>query len=423
MSIWSGEIARKARQLSIVGNSEAVIVGSPLLSEDQQLEVGALVSRLLRLLVDLPGRLETSYLRYAVDKLKMGEEAAHIVLCQNMLLSANVFARADIVRQEGVWKLLEMNVGSTVGGMFYSSLPRLSGFSQSHDALRTWAEIIHKYYCKGVRHIAIVEDAAFIEALRPQFAVLANELSEQVGITCSVVSSDELWIDGETLNSRHGTVDCIYRFFNEKDVMRNPNQYFSLMKAIANKFVSVPMGFCTQLLSNKGALALLHELVETPLLSDEEKQLVTAFVPYTCRVTPNNIHTLKKKPEQWVIKPTDSACGYGVKYGGEMTGEKWSHHLEYIANTPSEPYIAQSFCKAEYVPTVFSLSEGKNLTEKSSVVWGVYVFGDRYLGTLVRAKPHQDTIIINHAAGASVGPLSDNATRAIHGILNIKESV
>jgi len=423
VNIWSGEIARKARQLSIVGNSEAVIVGSPLLSEDQQLEVGALVSRLLRLLVDLPGRLEKSYLAYAVDKLKMREEAARIVLCQDLLLSEDVFARADIVRQEGIWKLLEMNVGSTVGGMFYASLPRLSGFSQSHDALRTWAEIIHRDYCQGIRHIAIVEDAAIIEALRPQFAVLANELSEQVGITCSVVSADELWIDGETLNSRRGTVDCIYRFFNEKDVLRNPDQYFSLMKAIANKIVSVPMGFCTQLLSNKGALALLHELVETSFLSDEEKQLVTAFVPYTCHVTRNNIHALKKKPEQWVIKPTDSACGYGVKYGGEMTSEKWNHHLEYIANTPSEPYIAQSFCEAEYVPTVFSLSDGENFTEKSSVVWGVYVFGDRYLGTLVRAKPHQDTIIINHAAGASVGPLSNNATCAIHGMVNIKESV
>lgn len=124
MSIWSGEIAWKARQLSIVSNSEAVIVGSPLLSEDQQLEVGALVSRLLRLLVDLPGRLEKSYLAYAVDKLKMREEAARIVLCQDLLLSEDVFARADIVRQDGIWKLLEMNVGSTVGGMFYASLPR-----------------------------------------------------------------------------------------------------------------------------------------------------------------------------------------------------------------------------------------------------------------------------------------------------------
>ncbi|MEA3234653.1 circularly permuted type 2 ATP-grasp protein [Pseudomonas mosselii] len=406
MNVWSGEIARRARELAIVAEDEAVIVGSPALSEQEQLQVGGLVSRVLRLLVALPDRLGKSHLDYALEHLRLRNEAARIVLCQEKPLSEDTFARADLVRRDGEWKLLEMNVGSTVGGMFYTSLPRLAGFPQPHDALKTWAEIMKQNYCEDVRHIAIVEDVTVMDALRPQFSVLAEELSEHVGVACSIVTADELWLEDGVLTSSRGRVDCIYRFFNEKDVLRSPDQYFPLMNALANDSVSMPMGFATQLLSNKGALALLHELVQTPLLNDEEKALVTSVVPYTCHVTQDNIHRLLDEPERWVVKPTDSACGQGVRYGGELTESEWCGYLEKITSTPGETYIAQEFCKAECAPTVFSLSDGGNITEAASVVWGVYVYGDRYLGTLVRAKPRQDTIVINHASGASVGPLS-----------------
>ncbi|RON72522.1 hypothetical protein [Pseudomonas fluorescens] len=406
MNIWSDEIARKARDLSIVAEREAVIVGTPVLLDAQQLEVGDCVSRLLQLLVSLPDRLKTSQFTYAVEKLGLREEAAKIVLGECLPLSGNVFARADIVRQNGSWKLLEMNVGSTVGGMFYTSLPRLSGFAQSYDALETWAKTIKNDYCTGVDHVGIFEDSAIIEELRPQFELLAKELSVQIGAKCSVLSPDEVWIKNGVLNSRFGPVDCVYRFFNEKDVLKSPDQYAALMAAITNNLVTLPMGFHTQLLSNKGALALLHELVDTPLMSDSEKALVNAFVPYTTFVTSENIESLKAEPRKWVIKPTDSACGLGVAYGGELSEEQWLTKLESIISSPVEPYIAQHYCEAEQVPTVFSLADGTLKTEMSSIVWGVYVFGERYLGTLVRAKHCQGTIVINHATGASVGPLS-----------------
>lgn len=411
MKIWNGSIAQKARKLSIVDKNESVIVGSPILSQSEQHEAGELVSQLLRLLVSLPEKLGLNYFEYATNQLGITKDAAEIILCSNETLSENIFARADIVRSKGKWQLLEMNVGSSVGGMFYSSLPRLTGLDQKHDVLKEWGQIIYNNYCQGVRHIAFVEDPSYIEDLRTQFDMLATELStQQPGLKCSILSPGEIWVKDNQLQSKNGHIDCVYRFFNEQDVVKNPQLYSHIINAIKTGSVSVPMGFSSQLLSNKGTLAFLHELIKSSLLSEDEVKLVELFIPYTCRINHPNLKMLLADPINWVIKPTDSACGDGVVYGGEVSSSEWKSLLDGIINNTSVSYIAQKYCKAEYEPVVFNTSENKNIETNASVLWGIYVFGSRYLGTLVRANPHDNTIIINHAVGASVGPLSYKAT-------------
>lgn len=422
MKIWNHDIYNTARTLMIVADNEPVIVGAPPLSQQEQLHVSKLVSQVLALLAALPARMQLSHFSYATQALKMPAALANIILCQERNLMSTVFARADLVREQGQWKLLEMNVGSSVGGMFYSSLPRLSGLAQSYDALKIWGELITRNYCQGIQHIAIVEDKSLVGELRPQFAVLANELQQQSNLNCSVVSADELWLEENQLFCPNGKIDCIYRFFSEHDVINDPESYTAVMTAIKHEWVSLPMGFSTNLLSNKGTLALLYQLLETSLLTRAEKCLVKSIVPETLFVSPDTLQQLIAEPDKWILKPTDSACGNGVMYGGEMESKIWRAQLEQICRSPETPYIAQRFCEPESYPVIFSNGEGSNFTENASVVWGVYIYGESYLGTLVRAKSSQCTVVINHAAGASVGPLNNGSDEYLLDRLSTEES-
>lgn len=407
MKIWSNDIYNIARSLMIVADNESVIVGAPPLSLQEQLHASKLVSQLLTLLVALPDRMQLSNFSYATQMLKIPAALANIILCQEQHLTSKVFARADLVRERGQWKLLEMNVGSSVGGMFYSSLPRLSNLAQSYDTLKLWGELITHNYCQNIQHIAIVEDKTLLGELRPQLEVLANELQQQSNLNCSVVSADELWLEENQLFCPNGKIDCIYRFFNERDVINDPESYSAVMTAIKHEWVSLPMGFSMNLLSNKGTLALLYQLLETSLLTSDEKCLVKSIVPETLFVSPDTLQQLIAEPDKWILKPTDSACGNGIMYGGEMQSKIWRTQLEQICRSPETPYIAQRFCEPEYYPVSFSNGGSSNFTENASVVWGIYIYGESYLGTLVRAKSSQHTVVINHAAGASVGPLND----------------
>lgn len=314
-----------------------------------------------------------------------------------------------------------MNVGSSVGGIMFSSLPRLSGFNLSYDVLRRWGQVITRNYCQCIKHIAIVEDKSLINELRPQLSVLARELKQCSDLTCSVVSADQLWLENNKLCCAHGKIDAVYRFFNEHDVINDPASYVAVMTAIEHELVSLPMGFSTNLLSNKGTLALLHQLLETPLLTDLEKCLVKDIVPQTLFVNPVTLIQIIAEPDKWILKPTNSACGHGVIYGGEMDAHTWQSQLKRLCYSQNTPYIAQRFCEPESYPVTFSTGENRYHTEYASVLWGIYVFGKTYLGTLVRAKPSQHTVVISHATGASVGPLNDKSDDGLTVALSIRK--
>lgn len=404
MNKWSADVLRVARRMGILEPHESVLVGTPQVDEAEQQRLGRGISSLLALIVGLPARFGGDLRRYG-RQLGFSDPALDVLLRFGQDLSPDVFARADLVRCDGRWQVLELNVGSSVGGMFYTSLPRLAGHPHPHDALRGWAERIHTRFLADRTHVAIVEDPEIFAGLRPQFAALAEELAAVSGVRCSIVPADHLHWNGTELSTAGARVDCVYRFFNEHDVLRSPSLYRGPLAALTAGAITMPMGPHYNLINNKGVLAMLWDLYEQGRLSVSEAEVVRKWLAPTLWLSGDNMARIAGEREQWVLKPIDGACGRDVWCGQEMSDDAWGQRLSEVLALGPRRFVAQRFASPEQAEVAIAGPQGEAMGQGYKIVWGVYVFGEDYLGLLVRAKPPEGTAVINHATGAVVGPL------------------
>ncbi|WP_122385352.1 hypothetical protein, partial [Pseudomonas savastanoi] len=289
----------------------------------------------------------------------------------------------------------------------YASLPRLAGYSQANDVLESWAASFTKYYLlDSTKHIVIVEDPKIFTALAPQFELLAKELRQQSGCNCSIASADQLSWDGTVLRLKGKDVDYIYRFFNEQDIIEQPETYQAITSAVASGAVSIPFGIQYNLINNKGVLALLWKLANDGTLGDDNAKLVKEWIPETYWLSPADIEIFEDR-RQWVIKPVNGACGRDVICGAELTEKEWADKIELFLSQPERSYVRQKFILPEIqnVTLGWGADESAKTQEKMHVIWGLYVYGNDYLGGMVRGNSVDVGYVINHATGACIGPM------------------
>ncbi|MCA8157819.1 hypothetical protein [Burkholderia contaminans] len=410
MNAWPTSLVATARRLGIVSPDEPVLLGAPPLSESEQLAIGCATSELLKLICSLPRRYKGNNPEAYMRHIGFSPAAGEILRNFGDPDDGNVFARADMVRDSlGRWRMIEMNIGSSVGGMFYSSLPRLAGLSQKRDVLEQWARHVTCHHLGNeVDHVAFVEDPALIDALRYQLGASAAELQRISGRRCSVASADEFRWDGRELYLPSGPIDCIYATFTEADIERCPNIYAPIIEAYRHKRITMPMGLACNLVNNKGVLALLWDLVDDGLLNEAEANLVKCWIPETRWITTAQLDRLLRDRHQWVVKPIDGACGRDVLCGIDYPLPKWEEHIRQILQEPAHSFVAQRFHAPEVRDVAVGFGEELDSVqvELARIVWGVFVYGTHYLGCLVRSKPLDGVAVINHATGALVGPLA-----------------
>jgi glutathionylspermidine synthase len=200
-------------------------------------------------------------------------------------------------------------------------------------------------------------------------------------------------------------VDCVYRFFNEQDVLRSPSLYRGPLAALNAGAITMPMGPHYSLINNKGVLAMLWDLCEHGQLSASEEAVIREWLAPTLWLSVRNVERIAREREQWVLKPIDGACGRDVWCGGEMSDAAWRQRLNAVLALGRRRFVAQRFASPEQAEVAITGRHGETVGHQYKIVWGAYVFGEDYLGLLVRAKPPEGTAVINHATGAVVGPL------------------
>lgn len=410
MNAWPTSLVSTARRLGIVASDEPVLLGAPPLSDEEQRAIGSATSELLKLICSLPLRCKGNDPEAYTRRIGFSPKAGEILRSFGDLHDADVFARADMVRDSSNgWRMIEMNIGSSVGGMFYSSLPRLAGLPQERDVLEQWARHVTGHHLgERVNHVALVEDPSLIDALRFQLGASAAELQRISGRRCSVASADQFRWDGRELHLPSGPVDCVYLTFTEADIERRPDVYAPIIEAYRHRRITMPMGVACNLVNNKGVLALLWELLDDGLLDEAEAKLVERWIPETRWVTGAILERLLHDRHEWVVKPIDGACGHDVLCGCDHLPPEWEQRLREILREPEHSFVAQRFHAPEVREVAIGFGEEPDAVrvEPARIVWGVFVYGTHYLGCLVRSKPLDGVAVINHATGALVGPLA-----------------
>jgi hypothetical protein len=169
----------------------------------------------------------------------------------------------------------------------------------------------------------------------------------------------------------------------------------------------------SRFLSDKRNLALLSEREGSPVFDDEERALLERHLPWTRRVENGEaiyrgervslLDFVSSRRESLVLKKARSRAGSDVVIGRFTSQEEWDRVL--ARGAAGNDWIVQDYVESR--PYLYQNDE--HGCSPHDVVWGPFVFGRTYSGTILRLQPKQLLGIVNLVRGATEGVLFEVA--------------
>ena len=327
--------------------------------------------------------------------------------------------RADLFRDETAFRVLELNLGSALGGLDNALLnrafladPAVAEFVASHglsyvDTMDVLVDTL-RAECglpAGARPLIAVADwpdsfAVLERQLRYSAAQLIRYGLEAVPCHLGQLRAADrrVWLDGRP-------IDVIYRVFLIKDLLRPEAGELAepLLRAAERGEVALFAPIDAELYGSKGALALLSDEANRHLFSDAELARLDRVLPWTRMVRPGPVtvgggqadmteHALAER-EHLVLKPTALHSGAGVIQGWLTGQDEWRHQLTEAMNGP---YVLQR--------RVLPLAEpfpAESGPRPWALWWGAFLGRRGYGGAIVRGSTDPDAGIKSMPHGAT----------------------
>ncbi|MGF1425983.1 hypothetical protein [Kitasatospora sp. LaBMicrA B282] len=338
------------------------------------------------------------------------------------------FTRADMYADASGFRLMEFNMGSTLGGVDNAQLsrallthPGLAEFAEEHklSLLDTAVEQMNTLYAEtgttaeGNPFIALTDWPTSFEDLGPYLHhVTANWAKSGIEAEACHVGQLEARDGGIWLNGRR--VDVVYRLFMLEDLVSSPEApalFEPVLAAVERGEVKIFTPLDAEVYASKGALAMLSDEANRHLFSSEELASLDRTLPWT-RMVREGLVSLEDGSsvdlleyalghrEELVLKPTSLHGGQGVLVGWhpDVTDEDWATAL---GEAMDGPFTLQR--RIHPVPELFPGEDGE--PEPWLVVWGVFTVSSGYGGVTARATRSDDphSHVINVSSGASGG--------------------
>lgn len=407
-------------------NYEYAISAWPFLISQQQVqEFGDFITPLVELMyqaIDVYfGNDNDKFSRYLDESAMVFELLKKAAVDPRELL-----IRHDVIFSEQAFKLLEINVGSTVGGwqhdwvngVFDTSL-RSSQTTANWDLAyrdvteKTFASIsdsIRRVKPQSQGHILLYsrgeQDMAEFASFKQSYRALYQRVSAFEHGTVHFFSDfNELQFTSDGQVKHGGTVmDAVLLTIGE-DVEVPRTTMMRLVSSYLGGNIVFPDNPIHAVLGNKTMLALMHEPQLHRALDDKSVAFIQRYIPWTVKVNQQQIiwqakqyeleTLLLENKDLFVLKKARSLQGRDVFIGRYMSNEQWRECFNKVRD--DNGWLVQQFCKPD--PVVAS-------SENSEVgiyepVWGIFHLDNEYGGAFVRAKNiAQGNGIINSATGA-----------------------
>ncbi|SDI71949.1 hypothetical protein SAMN05192558_11736 [Actinokineospora alba] len=345
--------------------------------------------------------------------------------------------RADLYADGDGFKLLELNIGSAVGGMDNADLcrellahPALADFAGEHglgfvDSLREQVNNIRveSGFGPGDSPVVALTDTPEGHAkMLPYMDALCARWREH-GLDAHPAHLGQLqardgrvWLDGRP-------VDVVFRAFLIGDLLKSPEiaaLLDPLLDAAERGEVTIFTPLDSAAYASKGALAMLSDERNRGLFGPEELASLDRLLPWTRRVSRGPVtleggervdlvdYTLANQQEL-ALKPTSLAGGEGVLLGWarDLTPHQWR---EQILAAVDGPYVLQRRVR----PTPEQFPDEHGDLRPWTCLWGVFTVVNGYGGAYIRATPTDSgSDVVNIATGAYAGPVL-HQTRAAH---------
>lgn len=329
-----------------------------------------------------------------------------------------ISSRLDLTYTSDGFKVLEVNMGSSIGGMEFQHFEPL--IEDVHKELLGTENVAYK--AKQTQNI-------YMEFLVDQI----GDVGDQVNIFLVGKDDDtskeiqrkfynDLLREELAKNNRKGAVyiDPLHTlkfkdnalYYNDKVIHGVLILDYSLtsmtpdlFRALLMDAVYFPDHLGTLFLGDKRNLGLLRRLAHEEAFSEEENELILKSIPWTEIVEDTDvvykgkteplIGLLKYRKDEFVVKIANGLQGQDVYIGKFLSNEEWSEAIDKALKHGK--FLAQEFCDS----IDLLAPDDNNEWSPHKLIWGSFGFGDRYGGVWVRMSSLKNTSgAINSAKGA-----------------------
>jgi hypothetical protein len=333
--------------------------------------------------------------------------------------NASRLARADFYRGDNGFQLMELNVGSTMGGFDNGLLnegmlmsPQVGAFVAKHgltyvDTMATLVDTL-KTECDIPAGVAPMMAAAdwpeSFETLGPQLHRSAAML-RPLGLDAHACHTGQLRVADGRVWLEDRPVDVIYRLWTMENQLSDEGRPMiePLLDAADRGEVKIFTPMDVRLYGNKGTLAMLSDEENRHVLTEAERESIDRILPWTRMLRPGPV-TVAGEPvdleryvleqqQELVLKPTLMYSGIGVVPGWLTEPDEWRQQIEAAMGGA---YLVQRriHSHAEMFP-------GADGLEPWTLVWGVFLMGGGRGGIWVRGTKGAIGSVANMAQGAT----------------------
>jgi hypothetical protein len=376
-------------------------------------------------LIELMHSLASRHFDGDIDRLLQAQAVSPAVasaIAAGTVGSRPMHARADVLLVGGRPHIIEINIGSGLGGMYLgpyfaalAAVPAFAAFSAEHrldyvDTSAAFAEQIRRYAAEIVGTTAPI--AAVVEETNSGLGAdyIVEALRHQ-GLTTHHGELGEISLDDDKVHLAGHPIDIVVRYFYPPHVPAEPEgnkrlQLLARAHRAGKTALFTPMDLSP--IEDKTALALLYEPAIFRSLTAPEQDLVTTFVPWT-RLVGHRFHETNKteraglvarcvrERSQLVLKPGSGFGAKGIYFGSDFTDAEW---LELLESDTTAEYVVQRRVRPDE-ELMFDPATGT--TEAWHLNWGVFVTDAGYGGLLVRGRPAADEGAIGDPSRTRIG--------------------
>jgi hypothetical protein len=389
-------------------------------------ELATLSVTIPKLLQQIPSLYFSDDKKRITDFYYEGDEmsAEFAMMCHKKNIQTG--CRLDLTYTEDGFKILEANIGSSIGGWQIHSFenlirkfhPELTENRDQYHSKNTLQIYINFLVDQVLKKVTTVKDTIniFIDNGFDE-----SELEQKLADNTSLLFFNEFLqrelakrgLKGEAFSGNLNELQLVNNDLCYKNNLIHGIAVLSMevqvniavFRAFVTDKVYFPDHLGLKMMGDKRNLAILLELAYEGKFSPEENELILKNVPWTVFIENKKIlfknkeydllELLKNNKEQFVIKVARGYQGKDVFVGKFNTDDEWQEAIDLALSTNA--FIAQEFSES----IDFLAPNGQNIWTSHKLIWGAFGFGDSYGGVWVRmSEVNTDVGVINSATGA-----------------------
>jgi hypothetical protein len=339
-----------------------------------------------------------------------------------------ILGRGDFLPCDNGFKCLEFNLGSKLGGWeqhlwrsVYQNNREFVGFLRErgivlrlYDTLTLMIEHMVNFTiqelgndCRPLHCAVVMPEGDYGKDQNLQNEII-KQLYRMVLMKKDPSLTGELFLCPDISLESRG--DSLYFGDNRISLVVELNHGMipiDLYNAYVKGHVVMFNGPLTWIMSNKLNLALLSDPEYSGFFDSGEQEIIHRYIPWT-RKTEDKTTEYKGQTidlyefvyahkDLFVLKPADGVAGFGISVGRATERSKWEQAVD-------TAFKEKKWVVQEYVDALNFLYQSRtNGMEPHRMVWGFFLFGDKYSGCLLRLMETRGKgEIINSHQGAEV---------------------